>query len=89
MSVRELSWVLLGAALLICLGMLLGATWTTQALRVKFRQHAEERRRLNDEWLALRTARLQRRRCPHCAGPLSTQDWYLTPTVIQQPLDDD
>jgi hypothetical protein len=89
MSLRGLSWVLLGAALLICLGMLLGATWTTQVLQVKFRQHAEERRRLNDEWLALHNARLQLRRCPHCAGPLSERDWYLAPTVIQQPLDDD
>ncbi|MBV8995691.1 MAG: sigma-70 family RNA polymerase sigma factor, partial [Pseudonocardiales bacterium] len=41
----------------LCVGMLLGTTWTFQALQPTFRRQAEERRRLNEEWLALRTAR--------------------------------
>jgi hypothetical protein len=74
MTLHELSWVLLGAALLVCLGVPLGATWTTQALQPKLRQQAEERRRLNDEWLAVRNARQHLRRCPYCAMPISEQD---------------
>jgi hypothetical protein len=61
----------LGAALLICLGMLLGSTWTIQALQGTLRQHAEERRRLNEEWSAISNIHLQRDRCPHCASLLS------------------
>ncbi|MDQ3762754.1 MAG: hypothetical protein M3460_14180 [Actinomycetota bacterium] len=71
MTWQVLAWILLGAVLLVCLGLLLGATWTTQALQPKLGQQAEERRRLNDEWLAIRTARQQRSECPRCARPLS------------------
>ncbi|MDQ4032541.1 MAG: hypothetical protein M3332_09840 [Actinomycetota bacterium] len=46
----------LGAVLLICLGLLLGTTWTPQALQPKLRRQAEERRRLNEEWVAVCTA---------------------------------
>jgi cell division protein FtsL len=79
----------LGAVLLVCLGLLLGATWTTQALQSNLRQQAEERRRLNAEWSAVRTARRQRGECPRCASPLSERHWYFAPTVVQGLLDDD
>jgi sulfite exporter TauE/SafE len=60
--------------LLLCLGLLLGATWTIQVLQPKLRWQAEERRRLNAEWLAVRTAREQWDTCVRCAGPLSEYD---------------
>ncbi|MGH3787982.1 MAG: hypothetical protein ACRDRG_15845 [Pseudonocardiaceae bacterium] len=69
--------LVLGAVLLVCLGMLLGAAWTAQALQPKLRQQAEERRRLNEEWSAIRTARWQRGQCPRCAALLSEEDWYF------------
>lgn len=69
----------LSAVLLVCLGLLLGASWTTQALQPNLRRQAEERRRLNAEWSAVRTARRQRDKCPRCGGPLSERDWYIAP----------
>jgi hypothetical protein len=59
MNWPALGWILLGAVFLICFGVLLGATWTTQSILPKLRQQAEERRRLNEEWLAVRAARRQ------------------------------
>jgi hypothetical protein len=44
----------LSGVLLVCLGLLLGMTWTIQALQARLRRQAEERRRLNEEWLAIR-----------------------------------
>lgn len=79
----------LGALLLVCLGLLLGATWTTQALQPTLRRQAEERRRLNEEWVAVRTARQQRGRCPRCASPLSECDWFFAPTLVEYPPDGD
>jgi hypothetical protein len=75
--------------LLLCLGLLLGATWTVQALQPKLRQQAEERRRLNEEWLAVRTARRQRDECPRCGTLLSEWDWYIAPAVVEVRPDDD
>lgn len=72
---QVLAWAVLGAVLLVCLGLLLGAAWTIQALQPKLRHQAEERRRLNEEWLAVRAARQQRGVCPRCASPLSEHDW--------------
>jgi hypothetical protein len=66
----------LAGVLLVCLGLLLGATWTTQALQPRLRHQAEERRRLNEEWAAVRTARRQQGQCPRCGVPLSGHDWY-------------
>jgi uncharacterized paraquat-inducible protein A len=86
---QVLGWVLLGAALLVLFGLLLGWTWTTQAMQPKLRQQAEERRRLNEEWQAVRTAREQQGTCPRCASPLSEQDWYYAPTLVEEPPDDD
>ncbi|MDQ2884237.1 MAG: hypothetical protein M3Y48_24620 [Actinomycetota bacterium] len=79
----------LSGVLLVCLGLLLGATWTIQALRPKLERQAEERRRLNEEWLAVRTARRQRGTCPRCGSPLSERNWYIAPTVVDDQPDDD
>jgi hypothetical protein len=64
-------WQVVGAVLLISIGLLLGGTWTTQALQATLRHQAEERRRLNEEWLAVRAACRQRGTCPRCASLLS------------------
>lgn len=86
---QVLGWVLLAAALLVLLGLLLGWSWTNQALQPKLRQQAEERRRLNAEWLEIRSTRQQHAECPRCASPLSEQDWYYAPTLVEDPPDDD
>jgi hypothetical protein len=59
MTITSMGWLLLGAALLVLLGVLLGSSWTIQALQPKFRRQAEERRKLNEEWAALRASRRQ------------------------------
>ena len=79
----------LSAILLVCLGILLGANWTIQASQPKLRRQAEQRRRLNEEWSAVRAARRQRSECPRCGTLLTEQDWYLAPTIVEDPLDDD
>jgi hypothetical protein len=76
----------LGASLLVCLGLLLGSSWTIQALQPKLRQQAEERRRLNEEWLAVRTAR---RQCSRCGSPLTERCWYFAPTLVEEERPDD
>jgi hypothetical protein len=81
--------VAMAAGLLICLGLLLGGTWTIQAVQPKLRRQAEERRRLNEEWSAVRTARRQQGECPHCSTLLSEGDWYFAPTIVEEPSDDD
>jgi uncharacterized protein YneF (UPF0154 family) len=79
----------LGAVLLICLGLLLGTTWTIQVFQSKLQRQAEERRRLNEEWLALRTTYLQRGRCPRCGTPLAEQGWWFAPTTVKERPDED
>jgi hypothetical protein len=86
---ETLGGLLMVAALLVLLGLLLGWAWTNQALQPKLRRQAEERRRLNEEWLAVRAARRQQAECPRCASPLSEQDWYYAPTLVEEPPDDD
>lgn len=66
----------LGAVMLLCLGLLLGTSWTIQAVQPKLRRQAEERRRLNEEWLAVRAARRRQDECPRCAVSLMEQPWY-------------
>jgi cell division protein FtsL len=66
MTAEMLGWSVLAGMLLVCLGVLLGATWTTQALQPKLRQQAEERRKLNNQWAVLRAARKELSRCPRC-----------------------
>jgi uncharacterized paraquat-inducible protein A len=61
----------LSGLLLVFLGLLLGSSWTIQASQPKLRQQAEERRKLNEEWSAVRIARRQRGECPQCGSPLS------------------
>lgn len=88
MTRQVLGAVLLGAVLLICFGLLLGATWTTQALQPKLHRQAEERRKLNEEWSAVRAARRLRGTCPRCATGLSEQDWYFAATLVEDPPED-
>jgi hypothetical protein len=80
------SLTVLGAVLLVCLGLLLGATWTTHTSQSMLRRQAEERRRLNEEWMAVHT---ERGRCPHCANPLSEYDWFVAPTQVEYRPDGD
>jgi hypothetical protein len=79
----------LSGVLLVCLGLLLGTTWTIQALRPKLDRRAEERRRLNEEWVAVRTAHRQRGTCPRCGSPLVERNWYIAPTAVDDQPDDD
>jgi hypothetical protein len=79
----------LSGILLVCLGLLLGSTWTIQALHARLRRQAEERRRLNEEWAALRAAHEQRHRCPRCGIPLVERSWYIAPAIMNDPPDDD
>jgi hypothetical protein len=80
----------LGAVLLVCLGLLLGCSWTIQSVQPKLRRQAEERRRLNEEWSAVRTACQQRGQCPRCGSQLTERDWYFAPMLVEErPHDDD
>lgn len=79
----------MGGLLLTCLGLLLGASWTVQALQPKLRRQADERRKLNAEWLAVRTARRQRSECPMCGSQLFECYWYIAPTVVEEISNDD
>jgi sulfite exporter TauE/SafE len=79
----------LSGVLLVCLGLLLGTSWTIQALQPTLRRQAEERRKLNEEWTALRTARQQRNVCPRCGGTLAGWSWYTAPIIVEDPPDDD
>lgn len=81
-----LRWIVLGAVLLVCLGLLVGSAWTTQALEPRLRRQAEERRKLNEEWLAVRTARQQHGECPYCGIP---RHWHIAPMVGENQPDDD
>jgi cell division protein FtsL len=80
--------VLVGV-LLVCLGLLLGTSWTVQALQPKLRRQARERRRLNEEWSAVRTAQRRWEECPRCGRPLSDQDWCHASTIVEDRPDDD
>jgi hypothetical protein len=80
--------VLVGV-LLVCLGLLLGTSWTIQASQPKLRRQAMERRRLNEEWSTVRTARLQWEKCPRCGSLLSDQDWCYGSTIVKDQPDDD
>jgi hypothetical protein len=78
-----------GGLLLVFLGLLLGATWNTQVSQPKLRRQAEERRRLNEEWAAIRTIRRERNECPRCASPLYEWDGEFIPRGIEERPDDD
>jgi hypothetical protein len=72
------------AILLICIGALLGATWTRRVLQERFRQRASqqaaERRMLATAWAAIHR---QRGECPHCIDPLPEQDRHFASRVIR------
>jgi uncharacterized paraquat-inducible protein A len=82
---------ILGAVLLVFLGLLLGAAWTTQVLQPKLHLQAEERRKLNEEWEAIHATRRQRSRCPRCASPVTERDWQRgqTQTLVEVASEDD
>jgi hypothetical protein len=73
----------------LCVGMLLGTTWTLQALQPKLRRQAEERRRLNAEWQAVRDAQqsVQSLSCPRCGCLLPARTRYIADG--DEPDDDD
>jgi hypothetical protein len=79
--------IITSAGILICLGLLLGASWTSQALQADDRHRAQQRRQLTEEWQALRTARYHNY-CPRCTSPLSPHDSYHEPTIDEAPYDD-
>lgn len=75
-------FLVLGAVLVLCLGMLLGSSWTLQGARRRLRLNAAERRDLNAKIRTLREAR-QCWQCGHrlayatccCHDTLSEADW--------------
>jgi hypothetical protein len=79
--------IITSAGLLICLGLLLGGSWTRQALQADYRHRAEQRRQLTEQWQALRTAR-HHNHCPHCTIPLSPHDSDHEP-IDETPYEDD
>lgn len=85
---QVLGWLALGALLFVSFGILLGAAWMTQALRPRLRRQAEERRRLNQEWVAVREACLSLERCPRCGCPLVRWNGYFG-VLPDDALDDD
>jgi hypothetical protein len=82
-------WILLVSGLALCFGLLLGTTWTVQAMQPRLRRQAEDRRKLNEEWLAVRSARQQRERCPYCALRLAEYDQDPRQAPVEDPPDDD
>jgi len=69
----------LGGLMLVCLGLLLGSSWTVQALETKLQRQAEERHKLNEEWLAIRAARQLQGKCARCESRLFEQRWRIPP----------
>jgi hypothetical protein len=63
----------------LCFGILLGTAWTIQALQPKLRRQAQERRRINAEWEALRNTQqsVKLDRCPRCGCHMSEGSWYF------------
>lgn len=90
MTLQLQAVILLGC---LFVGVLLGSTFTVQAIRPQFRQQARERRRLNAEWLAVREAQqsVQMVRCPRCGCYLPEGSWYPNeyPEEDTEPPDDD
>ena len=81
--------IMVSAILLVCLGLLLGGSWTNQVLQAKLRRQAKERRKLNEDWQAIHIAS-QQSRCPCCTRRLAEQDSYLALAAIKEiPYDDD
>ena len=81
MPLQVLGWVLL-----VYFGLLLGATWTIQALQPKLRRQIGERRSLNEEWLAARSAADSVASARAYGVPLHR---HVAPTVGEDWSDDD
>lgn len=81
--------LLFGGLLLVFLGILTGTAWTTMATRSQIRRQTKERRRLNEEWAAIRAVHRQHTECMRCANPLYAQNWYFVPIAIEERSDDD
>ena len=81
--------ILLVAGLAVGFGLLLGTTWTIQAMQPRLRRQAQERRQLNEEWVAIRFARQQQGRCPYCALWLAEYAQNLMQAPAEDPPDDD
>lgn len=79
-----------GLILLVCLcsGMLLGSVLAVRAVQPKRRRLAEERRRLDAHWRAVRKLEQQAEpvRCPRCGWLLSEEACY--PEEDDEPDDD-
>jgi hypothetical protein len=76
---------LLGAGLLVLLGVLLGSTWTMQFLQPRLCRQAEERRRLNEEWVAVRAVRQRWGECPRCGRRLGDCGRLAAPAAVEYP----
>jgi hypothetical protein len=83
------NWILLIAGLAVCFGLLLGTTWTMMAMQPRLRRQAQDRHKLNEEWLAVRSARQQQGRCPYCALRLTEYDQDPEQAPVEDPPDDD
>ncbi|HEY0637816.1 MAG TPA: hypothetical protein VGD67_09230 [Pseudonocardiaceae bacterium] len=83
-----LTLALAAAAVLICLGGLLGSSWTAQALTTVSRRHAAERRNLDNGWRDLAMARRASGpvRCARCERTITDTSWLL---VVDPPLDEE
>jgi len=81
--------ILLVAGLAVCFGLLLGTAWTIMAMQPRLRRQAEDRRKLNEEWVAVRSARQQQGRCPYCKLPQAEYDRYSEQTQRAEDPDDD
>jgi hypothetical protein len=81
--------LVLGGLLLVFLGVLLGTAWTNQATQSQLRRQAQERRRLNEEWAAIRAIRREQTECQRCANPLYEQNWYFAPAAGEERTDSD
>jgi hypothetical protein len=80
---------LLGALLLICLGLLLGTTWTIQAVQPKLNRQAAQRQRLNEEWATIYSIRRAQARCPRCGFPQADVGLYSGQPPIEDWPDDE
>lgn len=76
------------AVVLVCVGGMLGASWTTQAMSTVSRRHATERRDLNEGWQELAEARQtsDAALCPRCDRPMTDPSWLL---VVDSSLDEE
>ena len=83
--------LLVGAVLMLCIGALVGASWTTQVMAGVSRRHATERRFLNESRQALEAAKQARGgpvHCDHCRRELSGSRWLVVVAAQADEEDD-